>query len=509
MRVLWKIMKVFGNIFGIILSIILCVALVVMLVATPMVSGFSAFTRPETITQIIHEIDFGQMIRDSISDDLSEDERKGVEVIAEMTESQAFYDLVELYATDLTNVFEEKEVPSVITEESLRQVVENNMDELVHLVRDASVKLGEDVSSYTDEELKEKVREAFDEMVERFIELAPAADDLRDVIARLVDEFTTNSSSDVPISDFEDEYDNWQASSGENDTVIITVLGTDGVVRDADGNVYYVTVDPETGKSYVQDENGSTVDSFTFVSPDVGTAVGGMEVVGKAVTANNGKISVLTMSVSPDGEQSENAQSEEIAHAILVLAGMAKDGTLTLIFVLVSVLLALLICLFRWPRFKGFMWSAIALLFATTVLVFLAAISQLLPGIISYFSGNDVGAVEGVVDNVIMPIIDVVTGNMYIAAGIYAGIAILLIVLFSIFRRLLEKQKLSKAAAAKKATVVLPGVDSVVIPVPTVSFENAGIPVPTANLEDVLAEIQSVPVEAHIVSDDEAEKKPE
>ena len=53
MRFLGKLIKFIGNFVGVILSLVLSLALLIMLVATPMLSGLSAFTRPETIRQVV------------------------------------------------------------------------------------------------------------------------------------------------------------------------------------------------------------------------------------------------------------------------------------------------------------------------------------------------------------------------------------------------------------------------------------------------------------------------
>ena len=451
MRFLGKLVKFIGNFIGVILSLVLSLALLVMLVATPMLSGLSAFTRPETIRQVVQDVDFAAILRESFRGEMSEEERQQMELVVGLTETQAFGDLVELYATDLSNAFEGESKPSVLTKEALRKIANNNMDELIDIVRQMGETMGEDLSSYTDAEMEEKVWENFEEMADKFLEMAPTADDLRKLMAKISEEISTDSSTDnegpnSSVEFVEDSYDTpsdeWEEGSGT-----ITYLPGEGgtitnVIINSDG-----TIDTENGSfTYIVDENGNVIFQGGAGS---GAVSGGTISFGKAKTIQNATIRVLLMGIGPLGGEKPDADQEDIADEVLKLAKMAKNGTLTLAFVGVMVVFALLICLFRWPRFKGLMWVAVMLLIGA-VLVALAGVAYIyLPGMIAGNSGAKMSVLSAV-----KPVIMIIANSMFVAAAIYAGVAIVLIVLFVLLRKALRKQKAAKAAAAAWAEAV-------------------------------------------------------
>ena len=451
MRFLGKLVKFIGNFIGVILSLVLSLALLVMLVATPMLSGLSAFTRPETIRQVVQDVDFAAILRESFRGEMSEEERQQMELVVGLTETQAFGDLVELYATDLSNAFEEESKPSVLTKEALRKIANNNMDELIDIVRQMGETMGEDLSSYTDAEMEEKVWENFEEMADKFLEMAPTADDLRKLMAKISEEISTDSSTDNErpnsgVEFVEDSYDTpsdeWEEGSGT-----ITYLPGEGgtitnVIINSDG-----TIDTENGSfTYIVDENGNVIFQGGAGS---GAVSGGTISFGKAKTIQNATIRVLLMGIGPLGGEKPDADQEDIADEVLKLAKMAKNGTLTLAFVGVMVVFALLICLFRWPRFKGLMWVAVMLLIGA-VFVALAGVAYIyLPGMIAGNSGAKMSVLSAV-----KPVIMIIANSMFVAAAIYAGVAIVLIVLFVLLRKALRKQKAAKAAAVARAEAV-------------------------------------------------------
>ena len=454
MRFLGKLVKFIGNFIGVILSLVLSLALLVMLVATPMLSGFSALIRPETIRQVVQEIDFASIFLENFQGEMSEEEKQEMEFLVELTKTKAFGDLTELYATDLTNAFEEEAKPSVLTKEALRKVVRENMDELIQIVRKLGDNMGEDSSTMTDAEMEEHIWEAFEELADRFLELAPTADDLRKLMKKVSDEITSDSSNDDErpnsgMEFIEDSYDTPTYEFGEEDYEggTITYLPGEGgtitnVIIKPDG-----TFETENGSfSYIVDENGTVIFQGGAGS---GAVSGGTISFGKAQAIQNATIRVLWMGIGPLGGEGPDVDQEDIAEEVLQLARMAKNGTLTLAFVGVMVVFALLICLFRWPRFKGLMWVAVMLLIGA-VFVALAGVAYIyLPGMIA---GN--GGAEMSILSAAEPVIKIIANSMFVAAAIYASVAIVLIVLFVLFRKALRKQKAAKAAAAARAEAI-------------------------------------------------------
>lgn len=533
MRILGKVVKFFGNFIGVILSLVLSLALLAMLVATPMLSGLSALTRPETIRQVVQEIDFAAIFQESFKGEMSDDERKEMEFLVELTETNAFGDLVELYATDLTNAFEETAKPSVLTKEALRKIMNDNMEELIRIVRRMGETMGEDTSSYTDAEIEEEAWKTFEEVVDRFLELAPTAEDLRNLMAKVSNEFSTDSGSDsrpnsgmqfteneydVPSYDFsEEESDGKQDGTityipDEGGSVTTIVVGPDGTVRPGgDGSITTIVVGPD---GTIQSGNG---DFFYYMDPETGAIVfkggdgtaqggaitsGGVMTFGKAVAINNHTIRVFSMGVGSSGSENDQ-QQEEIADFVLKLANMAKNGTLTLLFVGAIVVLSLLICLLRWPRFKGFMWVAVMLLIGA-VLVALAGVAYtVMPGLLADKADPDLGVLSAA-----GPVIQIIANSMFVAAAIYAGVAIVLIVLFVIFRKALRKQKAAKEAAKVRTDAIQEIADEAeaeALAVEACEETCQKVPEEEELAEEVPVEGPETPVEAEESSAEEAE----
>lgn len=446
MRILWKIIKVLGNIFGVLTSIVVSLALLVMLVATPLVSGVSAFTKPETVRKVIEEIDFKKIITDGLSGMIDLGDSKELAFFTELTESNAFGELLELYVTDLTGIFDTQKESAAVTEDALRDILENNMDELVEILRRVGEYLGEDPDTYSDEELEEKIREFFNKSVDKFIELAPTAEDLQKLITRVIEEFSTMVSGSAVIPNngmlpTEDDYFEWGEDSSYEGGGIS--YGGDGnfISGNIGEGMYYGIVDPETGEVVYYDSEGNVVNIVLF--PNGGAVSGG---IGSPVAIHT----MLFMSLTPDGGASSGTDAAQgVMQVLYWFLTLVQNGTATLFFAVVTVLLALLLCLLRWPRFKGVMWLAIVLLLGGIFLGAVAAVIAFAPAVLSTVVESMGFAAAIPFITAFMPVASVFTEKMFIAAAVYAGAAILLIILFIIFRVILKKRKKAKAAKAK------------------------------------------------------------
>lgn len=476
MRILWKIIKVLGNVVGVLLSVLVSAALLVSMLVAPVMSGVTHFTQPETVRQVVQNVDFKQIILDSLTGLVDVGAEKEYEFLLDLAETNAFRELVELYVTDLTGILDRDEEPGVLTEEALRKIMEDNMDELVQTVRVVGQRLKEDLTSYTDEDIADEIREYFDEAVHEFLEIAPTIEDLRRLITQVVSGFADLSATISPLPGSgmgfaEDSFDNRQDSAvsesvnggavsivtpGEGGSVTMIIPGEDGVIRDSEGNVYYVTVDPDSGAVKIEDANGNNVENFVVADPDSGTAVGGFVTFGSPVALRS---RVLAMSISPvgggqpGGPHIGGIHIESVVDFILNLIAMVQDGTITYIFIALTIVLALLLCLLRWPRFKGFMWLAVVLLIGAVLLALTAAAVVFTPTALTTAIGALGFPGASALVSVVVPVISIFTNRMFIAAGIYAGVAIVLIILFIIFRVILKKQKKAKAARNKAKTI--------------------------------------------------------
>ena len=108
------------------------------------------------------------------------------------------------------------------------------------------------------------------------------------------------------------------------------------------------------------------------------------------------------------------------------------------------IVLSLLILLFRFPRFKGFMWlTVVYLLSAISAVGMGASISSLLPNLIA--------TVEPMLVGVVTPIALLLSKSFFTAAAVMAIAAVVFILIFVFGRKASKKRKARKEAAKAAA----------------------------------------------------------
>ena len=119
---------------------------------------------------------------------------------------------------------------------------------------------------------------------------------------------------------------------------------------------------------------------------------------------------------------------------IITVLQKLYNGTYFTYSLCATIIISLLIVLFRFPRFKGFMWLAVAYLFSSVlilILAFLTKTSDLLLLTTEELSGFDF---------IITPLLTVLSGKLFKSAGSVALLGIVFIIIFVIGRKLLSKK---------------------------------------------------------------------
>lgn len=433
-----RVMKVLGNIFGVLLSIVVSLALFVMLIITPVISGLSAFTQADTIRQMVQDIDFTQIVRENMAKgNLTEAEYAELETVLHFTETKAFDDLLDLYAQDLSSALDEKPQPSKITPEALGKIINDNMDELVDMVRKVGTQSGENMTGLTDEDIEELIQENFDKIVEDVLEVAPTAQDLRKLIDELSGGAVNGNSINIPQaeSNARDEAVNSDGSSESQGA------GTSGIISGGSDGTYTVIFGDGTsqtitgGNVVTTDENGNT--KVVTVITSGGT--------GGTITANatlhilSAGEMILCTSVN-SGNPSQDAEEVDLSELVIKVAQMAKSGQLVMICVGAIAILAVLIFVFRFPKFKGFTWVAVVLLVGAALVLFLSAFISNIPYMMLPSAQEDASVLK-----LLEPVLGVMTHNLIVAAIVYAVVAVVLIVLVIVLRKVRAKKANAQA----------------------------------------------------------------
>ena len=152
-----KALKIIGNVFGVLIAIILSITLFAMLIATPFITSVTLITKPETIHEVITQPEVVDMIVDlpQVSESLGE-VGMDKEFIHEVAQSQLFEDFVHLY-TEQTVDGVTGETTEHVSVEQVQQIVENNKEEVIELVRPISSNYTEDGEIPSDEEIEEMI----------------------------------------------------------------------------------------------------------------------------------------------------------------------------------------------------------------------------------------------------------------------------------------------------------------------------------------------------------------
>ena len=177
-----KALKILGNIIGVVIALVLSLVLLVMLIVTPVITSLGLITKPETITTVITQPEVIDMLVEmpGVEEGL-EEAGLSKEFVHEVAQSQFFGDLVNLYTENtvggVTGVTTEQ-----VTVQQVQQVIENNKEEVIDLVRPMVVANSEEDIIPSDEEIEEIIDYAVENYGQEFLDSLPSGQDLLDLL---------------------------------------------------------------------------------------------------------------------------------------------------------------------------------------------------------------------------------------------------------------------------------------------------------------------------------------
>lgn len=205
------------NVFGIIIAWILSIVLVLMLIISPILQTTLSLLNPEMITEVLGGALTGGMTGDSSSQQ-KVDEMQGGELVflsdETVQESQGQsngFDLTDFglegllgdielnqedleallssnvakeilgaYTEDLTNVITGKTEVSEFDAQKLKDIVNDNIDEIVDVLQDVVP----DAAQTDEEALKETIQNAVDEFAEEIVQALPSAEEIKQEVVQ-------------------------------------------------------------------------------------------------------------------------------------------------------------------------------------------------------------------------------------------------------------------------------------------------------------------------------------
>lgn len=177
-----KAIKIIGNIFGVLIALVLSIVLFVMLLVTPIITSVTLITKPEAIHEVITQPEVVEMITEipAVSESLEAAGMDG-EFVQQVTQSQFFEDFVHLY-TNQTVGGVTGEVTGQVSVEQVQQIIEDNKEEVVDMVRPLAEKMTEGENVPTDDEIEEIIDYAVENYGQDFLDSLPSGQELMDLL---------------------------------------------------------------------------------------------------------------------------------------------------------------------------------------------------------------------------------------------------------------------------------------------------------------------------------------
>ncbi len=187
--------KAFGVLTAFI-AVILSIAFVVVAIATVCAASVSEIIRPKNIVALVQSLDYTVLFSDSPEDSgfdqetefeeempaldsdvvIEDDAAFGdaeAEIMDALMKSDAAKDLLNEYVSGIGSVFTGEEAPEGLTAEKLKNIVNENMDEIVGIAKEYS---DEDVS---EEEIRTMIEQAVDESADEIVASLPTVDEVK------------------------------------------------------------------------------------------------------------------------------------------------------------------------------------------------------------------------------------------------------------------------------------------------------------------------------------------
>ncbi len=128
-------MKLLHNILGILLGIVAAFLLFLVLFFTPLVSSFTKMLQPQTIQQLLNEVDLQEELQ-KIIDQNSFSELNGLDTafVKDIVKSELMEEIIEIYIENLLGVLEEDDV-KLLSEKQITPLLKKHLPEMSALLK--------------------------------------------------------------------------------------------------------------------------------------------------------------------------------------------------------------------------------------------------------------------------------------------------------------------------------------------------------------------------------------
>lgn len=167
------------NIFGIVVAIPVNTVLIVLLIVAPLLFSLISFAQPENLVKTVSKVDVNAVVSEVIAAPEGETLPPEMEQISDFLETDAAKELMEVYATDITNALYGNTEEMGFTPEKFMEIVDANIDELADVFKESNSELAE----LPEEELKTQVRDMLNDTADQVVSALPAPEQIKTDIA--------------------------------------------------------------------------------------------------------------------------------------------------------------------------------------------------------------------------------------------------------------------------------------------------------------------------------------
>lgn len=167
------------NVFGIIFAIPINTILIILLIIAPLLFSLISFAQPENLVNTVTKVDMNTVISEAIVTPEGETVPQEMEQIGELLKTDAAKELMEVYATDITNALYGNTAEMGFTSEKFMEIVDANIDELAEVFKESDPQMAQ----LPAEELKTQVRDMLNETADQVVSALPAPEEIKTEIA--------------------------------------------------------------------------------------------------------------------------------------------------------------------------------------------------------------------------------------------------------------------------------------------------------------------------------------
>ncbi len=167
------------NVFGIIFTVPINTILIVLLIIAPLLFSLISFAQPENLVKTVSKVDVNEVISEAIIAPEGETVPPEMEQISDFLETDAAKEMMEVYATDITNALYGNTAEMGFTPEKFMEIVDANIDELADVFKESNSELAE----LPEEELKTQVRDMLSDTADQVVSALPAPEQIKTDIA--------------------------------------------------------------------------------------------------------------------------------------------------------------------------------------------------------------------------------------------------------------------------------------------------------------------------------------